>query len=105
MPATPAQLRRPAAYAEAQRRRAGRPSAVVLDTDRITLAALEPIDRKGYSGFTMSALGKLLDVAPSALYNHVAAKRDVLLLVQDHLTSQVDVTGFGTAPWDKAVQT
>lgn len=29
------------------------------------------------------AVANLLNVAPSALYNHVAAKRDVLLLVQD----------------------
>jgi AcrR family transcriptional regulator len=91
--------------AQARRRRAGRPSAAVLDKAGITTAALELISRKGYDGLTMAALAKLLDVAPSALYNHVAAKRDVLLLVEDHLTSLVDVSAFGTKAWEDAVRT
>lgn len=91
--------------AQARRRRAGRPSAAVLDKAGITTAALELISRKGYDGLTMAALAKLLDVAPSALYNHVKAKRDVLLLVEDHLTSLVDVSAFGTKPWEDAVRT
>ena len=90
---------------EPRRRRAGRPSAAVLDKAGITTAALELVSSKGYEGLTMAALAKLLDVAPSALYNHVAAKRDVLLLVEDHLTSLVDVSGFGTASWEDAVRT
>ena len=40
----------------------------------------------------MAALARALNVAPSALYNHVSSKRDVLVLVQDHLTSFVDVS-------------
>lgn len=91
--------------AQARRRRAGRPSAAVLDKAGITTAALELISGKGYEGLTMAALAKLLDVAPSALYNHVASKRDVLLLVEDHLTSLVDVSAFGTKPWEDAVRT
>lgn len=91
--------------AQARRRRAGRPSAAVLDKAGITTAALELISRRGYDGLTMAALAKLLDVAPSALYNHVKAKRDVLLLVEDHLTSLVDVSAFGAKPWEDAVRT
>lgn len=90
---------------QARRRRAGRPSAAVLDKAGITTAALELISRKGYDGLTMAALAKLLDVAPSALYNHVKAKRDVLLLVEDHLTSLVDVSAFGAKSWEDAVRT
>jgi AcrR family transcriptional regulator len=86
------------------RRRAGRPSAALLDKAGITAAALKLINRKGYDGLTMAGLAKELDVAPSALYNHVAAKRDVLLLVEDHLTSLVDVSDFGAAPWEEAVR-
>lgn len=86
------------------RRRAGRPSAALLDKAGITAAALELINRKGYDGLTMAGLAKELDVAPSALYNHVASKRDVLLLVEDHLTSLVDVSRFGAAPWEEAVR-
>jgi AcrR family transcriptional regulator len=71
----------------------------------ITAAALELVAQKGYDGLTMTALAKHLEVAPSALYNHVASKRDVLLLVEDHLTSLVDVSAFGTAPWEDATRT
>ncbi|WP_035753823.1 TetR/AcrR family transcriptional regulator [Arthrobacter nitrophenolicus] len=87
------------------RRRAGRPSAAVLDKAGITTAALDLVSRKGYDGLTMAALAKQLEVAPSALYNHVASKRDVLLLVEDHLTSLVDVSAFGSKSWEDAVRT
>lgn len=104
MPAVPAAQGPSAVNAGSARRRAGRPSAAVLDKAGITVAALELIKRNGYDGLTMAALAKRLDVAPSALYNHVSAKRDVLLLVEDHLTSLVDVSEFGTAPWEEAVR-
>jgi AcrR family transcriptional regulator len=52
----------------------------------------------------MAALARTLNVAPSALYNHVSSKRDVLVLVQDHLTSFVDVSAFDAEPWDRAVR-
>lgn len=87
-----------------QRRRAGRPSAAVLDKSGITAAALKLVSRRGYDGLTMAALAKELDVAPSALYNHVASKQDVLLLVEDHLMSLVDVSGFGGGSWEDAVR-
>jgi AcrR family transcriptional regulator len=104
MPAVPAVEGRTAGNGSAVRRRAGRPSAALLDKAGITAAALELINRKGYDGLTMAGLAKELDVAPSALYNHVASKRDVLLLVEDHLTSLVDVSDFGSAPWEDAVR-
>lgn len=110
MPAGPAVQGRSAknpgtpAGAAGARRRAGRPSAALLDKAGITAAALELINRKGYDGLTMAGLAKELDVAPSALYNHVTSKRDVLLLVEDHLTSLVDVSDFGSAPWEEAVR-
>ena len=86
------------------RRRAGRPAAAVLDQAGITLAALQLIGKSGYDGFTMAALARTLNVAPSALYNHVSSKRDVLVLVQDHLTSFVDVAAFESGPWEQAVR-
>ncbi|MFC8409684.1 TetR/AcrR family transcriptional regulator [Arthrobacter sp. NPDC057259] len=86
------------------RRRVGRPAAAVLDQDGITAAALHLVRKSGYDGFTMAALAKTLNVAPSALYNHVASKREVLVLVQDHLTSFVDVSAFETLPWEQAVR-
>ncbi|WP_426979899.1 TetR/AcrR family transcriptional regulator [Pseudarthrobacter sp. O4] len=78
--------------------------AAVLDKAGITAAALQLIERKGYDGLTMAALARSLNVAPSALYNHVESKRDVLLLVEDHLTALVDVSAFGSGPWEEAVR-
>jgi AcrR family transcriptional regulator len=105
MPAVSATQGHPSGNSGTQRRRAGRPSAAVLDKAGITAAALELINRKGYDGLTMAALARELDVAPSALYNHVASKQDVLLLVEDHLMSLVDVSGFGSGAWEAAVRT
>ncbi|MET4003574.1 AcrR family transcriptional regulator [Arthrobacter sp. UYCu511] len=86
------------------RRRAGRPPQAVLSSVRITKAALKLVSADGYKGLTMAALAKSLNVAPSALYNHVRSKQDVLLLVEDHLMGRVDVTAFGVEPWADAVK-
>lgn len=86
------------------RRRAGRPPQALLSSARITKAALKLISDNGYKGLTMAALAKSLNVAPSALYNHVRSKQDVLLLVEDHLMGKVDVSAFGSLPWEHAVK-
>lgn len=86
-----------------ERRRAGRPPRALLSSARITRAALRLVTNDGYKGLTMAALAKSLNVAPSALYNHVSSKQDVLLLVEDHLMGKVDVSGFATLPWTEAV--
>ncbi|MEI2277633.1 TetR/AcrR family transcriptional regulator [Paenarthrobacter ilicis] len=88
----------------ASRRRAGRPMARVLNQGGITTAALELIRTKGYDGLTMAALARSLGVAPSALYNHVSSKDDVLILLMDHLAAMVDVSAFGSESWDEAVR-
>ncbi|MBC7442716.1 MAG: TetR/AcrR family transcriptional regulator [Ramlibacter sp.] len=85
-------------------RRAGRPHENVLSRKLITEAALKAIAVEGYSAFTMSSLARRLSVAPSALYNHVASKQEVLRWLQDHVMTQVDVSGFTTEPWDAAVR-
>ncbi|MGA7204556.1 MAG: TetR/AcrR family transcriptional regulator [Specibacter sp.] len=86
------------------RRRAGRPPHALLGHAQITKAALKLVTRDGYKALTMSGLAKALNVAPSALYNHVESKQDVLLLVQDAIMERVDVSAFGTRPWDEAVR-
>lgn len=86
------------------RRRAGRPPQALLSSARITQAALKLVGRDGYKGLTMVALARSLHVAPSALYNHVSSKQDVLLLVEDHLMGRVDVSAFGVEPWETAVR-
>ncbi|WP_343318772.1 TetR/AcrR family transcriptional regulator [Arthrobacter sp. TMP15] len=87
------------------RRRAGRPPHALLSSARITRAALKLISHDGYKGLTMAALARSMNVAPSALYNHVRSKQDVLLLVEDHLMGRVDVSSFATESWETAVNT
>jgi AcrR family transcriptional regulator len=104
MPASPAAPGNAESGSTNGRRKAGRPASAVLDQDGITQAALQLIGKNGYDGLTMAALARALNVAPSALYNHVSSKRDVLLLVEDHLAALVDVSAFSTEPWDAAVR-
>lgn len=85
-------------------RRAGRPPRGVLSRDSITAAALALIEDEGYEGLTMSALARRLRVAPSALYNHAASKREVLGWVQDHVMTMVDFSTFAEEPWEDAVR-
>jgi AcrR family transcriptional regulator len=104
MPATNSTTADPLRSDASSRRRAGRPAAAVLDQDGITAAALQLVHKGGYDSFTMAALARSLNVAPSALYNHVSSKQEVLVLIQDHLTSLVDVAAFDIEPWDRAVR-
>lgn len=85
------------------RRPRGRPSNPLLTVDGITTAAVALLEERGQDGLTMAALARRLDVAPSALYNHVADKQDVLRAVQDHVNARIDCSSFENLPWDEAL--
>lgn len=87
----------------ARRRRAGRPSAGVLDRRIIARAALDVVSARGYSGLTMSAVATSLGVSPSALYNHVSAKQELLQWIQELVMDGVDHSLFATHPLDEAL--
>ncbi|MGV0868962.1 TetR/AcrR family transcriptional regulator [Corynebacterium kalidii] len=76
-------------------RRAGRPTAPVLDRVRIADAALALVTEEGQGRLTMKRLADRLGVAVSALYNHIANKADLLLLVEDAVMSRVDASALG----------
>ncbi len=86
-----------------RRRRRGRPPAAVLSRSGITAAAMALVDAHGPRSLTMSALADRLGVAPSALYNHVATKDELLGWLQDHVNAHVDVSSFAEQPWRDAV--
>lgn len=88
----------------AEPRRAGRPPSRVLTREGITTATLTLLETVGYEGFTIAALARHLKVAPSALYNHVESKKDVLIWVQDHLMGLVNTSSFQTQRWDEALR-
>jgi AcrR family transcriptional regulator len=75
-----------------------------LSQEKITAAAVELIEARGYTALTMAALARQLGVAPSALYNHVESKRQLLLWLQDHVNKEIDCSGFGDRPWDVALE-
>ncbi|WP_432524170.1 TetR/AcrR family transcriptional regulator [Kineococcus sp. SYSU DK006] len=87
----------------AQRRPRGRPSQPVLTAERITEAAVRLVEARGHDALTVAALARELGVAPSALYNHVSTKNEVLRRVQDHVNREVDCSAFGRLPWDEAL--
>ena len=89
--------------APAKRRRAGRPRSVVLDHELIARAALELLAERGYASFTMSSLATSLNVSPSALYNHVTSKQELMQWVQEILMDGVDSSVFATLPLDRAL--
>lgn len=62
------------------------------------------LDRSGPQTFTISGLASRLGVAPSAIYNHVGSKRELMILVQDHLIEGIDFRSFETKEWDEAVR-
>ncbi|MCG7424367.1 TetR/AcrR family transcriptional regulator [Kocuria rhizophila] len=61
------------------------------------------IQTRGYRALTMSALAAQLGVSASALYNHVGSKRDIMILVQDRVNTEIDCNAFETEPWDVAL--
>ena len=88
--------------ADAPRRR-GRPSTPLLSRSKLTPGALAVLARAGYDGLTMAGLARELKTAPSALYNHVKSKDEVLNWVQDDVNDTIDTSGFAHDPWDLAL--
>ncbi|ROS75595.1 TetR/AcrR family transcriptional regulator C-terminal domain-containing protein [Cellulomonas sp. PhB143] len=82
----------------------GRPSAPLLSREKITAAAVALIRSRGYPALTMAALARDLRVAPSALYNHVSSKRELLRWIQDHVNGGIDDSAFGAERWDVALE-
>lgn len=78
----------------------GRPATAVLTRRKIVRAALDIVDLRGLEALTMRQLAEHLDAVPSALYNHVASKRQVLDWVQDHIYASIDTSGFTAGSWD-----
>ncbi|MDV8021699.1 TetR/AcrR family transcriptional regulator C-terminal domain-containing protein [Rhodococcus sp. IEGM 1330] len=71
----------------------GRPSVSLLDTERITTAALALVADTG--GFTIPLLAKKLGVSPSSLYNHVSGREEIVELLRERAMSEVALPGHG----------
>ncbi|CQD06257.1 putative transcriptional regulator (fragment) [Corynebacterium striatum] len=70
----------------------GRPSKALVTREKIAEAALKIIDKQGYEKLTMARIAREMGVGPSALYNHVENKHELLILVEDAVMAQVDAS-------------
>lgn len=75
-------------HAETRRR-------VPLTRDRVLTAAVELADRTGIAALSMRRLAHELDVAPMALYKHVADKEDLLDGMVDTIVCEIDLEPTG----------
>ncbi len=75
----------------------------MLSRRGITAAAVALVDARGPRSLTMAALAGRLGVAPSALYNHVSTKDELLGWLQDHVNAEIDASAFGELGWQAAL--
>lgn len=72
-------------------RRPGRPLSPAVTREGICAAALAITRESGYESLTMARVARRLGVAPSALYNHIAGKDELMALLQDAVMGEVAV--------------
>jgi len=74
-----------------------------LDREQIMQAALALLDEVGLAGLTMRRLAERLDVKAASLYWHVQDKDDLLELLADAITAEIQPPAPGL-PWRAAVE-
>ncbi|QIM15811.1 helix-turn-helix transcriptional regulator [Leucobacter insecticola] len=86
-----------------QPRRAGRPRTPLLSRQIILETALRLLDERGESGAGMREIARELGVRPSALYNHVAGREDLVGGIRELISDRIDVACFDELAWDDAL--
>lgn len=81
----------------------GRPVTPVLSRTIITRTALELLCSVGLQGLSMRKLALELEASPSALYNHVSSKVELLAWIQDFVYESIDSSSFHHEDWDVAL--
>ncbi len=74
-----------------------------LTRDRVLRAAISHADTVGLNGLSMRGLAGILDVAPMALYRHVANREDLIDAMIDVVFGEV-VLPSGGADWKSAMR-
>ena len=88
---------------EQKRRRAGRPRTPLLSRTGIIETALRLLDERGEAGAGMREVARELGVRPSALYNHVAGRDDLIGGIRELISDRIDVVCFAAHSWDRAL--
>lgn len=81
------------------RRRGAPPTGQRLSRDAVLARAEQLIDRVGVAGFTLRELAGELDVRPTALYNHVSGRDDLLQAVAERFVGGIVLSPRPEAPW------
>jgi len=82
----------------------GRPRQAVLTRDLIMRTALRLLDDRGEQGTGIRELARELGVRPSALYNHIGGRDDLVDGIRELVSDRIDVSAFGVVPWQDAVR-
>ena len=75
----------------------GRPAK--LSRERLQSAALALVDEHGLAGLSMRALATALGTAPMTIYNHVANRADLEVLVVEAVVAEADWAGEPHEDW------
>jgi AcrR family transcriptional regulator len=81
-----------------------RPREPILNKQRIVDAATAIVDADGIDALSTRRLAAELEVRAPSLYNHFATKDDILEAIGDAILARVDLSMFGTQPWDSALE-
>jgi len=72
-----------------------RPRPGGLSTERIVQAAIEVLNDGGSAALTVRAVAERLDTSSGALYQHIASREELIVLVTDHYFGQVRIQPRG----------
>jgi AcrR family transcriptional regulator len=82
------------------------PTKAPLTRDAIVAAALELLDADGLDGVSMRRVAQRLETGAASLYQHVGNKDELLELVLDHVSADVEipVPGVGPEGWQEPLK-
>ena len=76
----------------------------VLTRTVIAATALAALDERGEEALTLREVARGLDVKASSLYNHVRSKSEILDLVTELISSEVDLSLLHDEDWREALR-
>lgn len=85
------------------RRRGAPPAGQRLTREQVLTRAEHLLERDGRDGFTLRALARELDVGPTALYNHVTDRDELLQALTDRFLARFDLDDLGDGAWPEWV--
>ncbi|MCK9923960.1 TetR/AcrR family transcriptional regulator [Frankia sp. AgPm24] len=81
-----------------------RPRTGGLSTQRIVRAAIEVLDERGFEALTVRAVADRLDTSSGALYQHIASRDELIVLIADHYLGQARLHPGGGTDWRTDVE-